>query len=251
MFTRKSIFYFPLSITIFWIFTVVNAHGQSLIVGIPSANVAHKNKLELTHESQFNWWQGDLKWNSFNFLCYGLNDRTELTLSFNNLSSPASGNLTLGAGFKHIFPIFKASPRAELKLTVGSNALISVQNRGVGGWVYSHVSGRLPGLRTRLTGGLSYGTEQAFGFRSIRSSFTGAEMVQPLRPLCVIAGIEQPIVGHLSLIADWFSGTHDLAAFIAAAQYDTPRITYIAGFKRANNPNSGVNSLIIEMMYRF
>ncbi len=239
-----------LSLTFLSINAPTLLRAQSLIVGIPSANVAHKGKLELTHESQFNWWEGNLKWNSFNFLCYGLNDRTELTVSFNNLSSPASGNLTLGAGFKHIVPLGVAA-RNELKLTVGSNALISVQNRGVGGWVYSHLSGRVPATRTRLTGGLSYGTEQAFGFRTTRSGLNGADIIKPLRPLSVIVGIEQPIVGHFSLIADWFSGTHDLAAVIAAAQYETPRITYIAGYKRTNDQTNGANAIIVELMFRF
>lgn len=227
--------------------TCVNpALAQSLIAGIPNAGVAHKGQFEMTHESQFNWWEGDLKWTSFNFWCYGVNDRTELTVTVNNLASPGSGNLTAGAGFKHLIPLLAFQPRHELKLTVGTNALVSLQGRGMGFWSYSHLSGRLPGLRTRLTGGISYGTEQAFGFRP-----AGPTETAPLRPLCFMGGVEQPITGSLSVIADWFSGTHDLAALITALQFDTKRVTYIAGYKRANNTNSGVSALIIEVMYRF
>ena len=228
------------------------ATAQSLIAGIPNAAVAHKGHLEFTHESQFNWWEKDFKWNSFNFICYGLNDRTEVTVAFNNLSSPASNNLTLGVGFKHLFPILpKTLPARELKFTFGTNALVSIDGRGLGFWSYGHLSGRLPLLRTRLTAGVSYGTEQAFGFRSFQQQTGGPVEIRGLRPFAFMGGVEQPLVGHLSLIADWFSGTHDLAALIVAGQYDAKHITYIAGFKRANNLNSGTNALIVELMFRF
>lgn len=239
-----------------------SASAQSLIAGIPNASVAHKGHLEMTHESQLNWWDGDVKWTSFNFWCYGINNRTELTVTFNNLAVPGSGNLTAGVGFKHLVPLLPARPRHELKLTVGTNALVSLQGRGLGFWSYGHLSGRLPVLRTRLTGGLSYGTEQAFGFRRVGltdptaprpSGLSGAEpaALRPLRPLSFIGGVEQPLVGPVSFIADWFSGSHDLAALITALQLDTHKVTYIAGYKRANNANSGVNALIVEVMYRF
>ncbi len=232
-------------------FIGVTARAQSLIAGIPNASVAHKGHFEMTHESQFNWWDGDLKWTSFNFWCYGVNDRTELTVTFNNLSVPGSGNLTAGAGFKHLIPLAPSLAAQEFKLTVGANALFSLQGRGNGIWTYGHLSGRIPGLRTRLTGGVSYGTEQAFGFRAGRMGGVGPETIRPLRPVSFIGGIEQPVVGHLSVIADWFSGSHDLAALITALQYDTRNITYIGGYKRANNPQSGVDALIIEVMFRF
>jgi hypothetical protein len=231
--------------------TLNPTNAQSLIAGIPNASVAHKGHFEMTHESQFNWWEGDLKWTSFNFWCYGVNDRTELTVTFNNLAVPGSGNLTAGVGFKHLIPLLPDHPKRELKLTVGTNALLSLQGRGAGFWSYSHLSGRLPVLRTRLTAGASYGTEQAFGFRYSKPDFAGRSELRPLRPLTFIGGIEQPLVGPVSLIADWFSGTHDLAALITALQVDTHKVTYIAGYKRANNRNSGVNALIIEVMYRF
>lgn len=228
------------------------ATAQSLIAGIPNASVAHKGHFEMTHESQFNWWENEFKWTSFNFWCYGVDERTELTVTFNNLASPGSGNLTAGVGFKRLVPLLPSRAQHELKLTVGTNALFSLQGRGLGFWSYGHLSGRLP----RLTAGLSYGTEQAFGFRTVSRptigpAATGKDELRPLRPLSLIAGLEQPLVGRLSFIADWFSGTHDLAALITALQYDTHRVTYITGFKRANNPSSGVNALIIEVMYRF
>lgn len=34
-----------------------------------------------------------------------------------------------------------------------------------------------------------------------------------------------------------------------ALQLDTQKVTYIAGYKRANNANSAVNALSMEVMY--
>jgi hypothetical protein len=53
--------------------------AQSLIVGIPSADVAEKHHLEITHETQWNFWGQTSKWNSFNFACFGLGNGLEIT----------------------------------------------------------------------------------------------------------------------------------------------------------------------------
>ena len=70
-------------------------HGsfsQSLIVGIPSIDVAEPHHLEVTHETQLNFWERPAKWNSFNFACYGLGSNAELTTTLNNLSNDGSEN---------------------------------------------------------------------------------------------------------------------------------------------------------------
>jgi hypothetical protein len=64
----------------------------------------------------------------------------------------------------------------------------------------------------------------------------------------VLIGFEQPLTKHLSLIADWYSGTHALAAVIPAFQYDIGHNVLILGYKIANNIESGNNALIVEFM---
>jgi hypothetical protein len=60
-------------------------------------------------------------------------------------------------------------------------------------------------------------------------------------------GFEQPLTKHISLIGDWFSGTHDLAAFIPAMQIDIKKHVLIFGYKFPN-PNTGSHAFILEFM---
>ncbi len=52
----------------------VGMGGQSLIVGIPSTNVAPKREFALAHESQGNVFESGGYWNSFTFATYCLGD---------------------------------------------------------------------------------------------------------------------------------------------------------------------------------
>jgi hypothetical protein len=223
------------------------ASAQSLIVGIPSADVAEEHHLEITHESQWNFWENGLKWNSFNFACYGVGHNLELTAALNNLNNEGSSNLALGLGAKKVFPILKGSTSLqEIKLTAGSNLLYSVNKKEPGIWIYSHASFRIPKVHTRLTLGGSYGTYQAFGFR--RFLVNGEQQLEPRDPFALMLGFEQPLTKHVSLIGDWFSGTHDLAAFIPAMQVDIKKHVLIFGYKFPN-PNTGNEALILEFMF--
>ncbi|MCU0626079.1 MAG: hypothetical protein MUF21_06270, partial [Gemmatimonadaceae bacterium] len=69
--------------------------AQSLIVGIPNAEVTRPGKWFGTHESQFAATDPRDGWNSFTFLTYGVGAHTELAVSYLNLASPASGNRTV------------------------------------------------------------------------------------------------------------------------------------------------------------
>jgi hypothetical protein len=222
------------------IFTSINA--QSLIVGIPSADVAEKNHLEITHESQI----GKSSWNSFNFACYGLGKGWELTSTLNNLNNQGSSNLALGLGFKKIIPLNNRSPKTEQKLILGTNMLYAFQRKDPGIWSYAMYSFRIPASQTRFTGGVTYGESQTFGFKYNRN--LTPMVLQENNRFEFLGGIEQPIAKGFSIIGDWYQGTHDLAAFIPAVQKDIGHHVLIVGYKIANNPSSGSNAFILEAM---
>ncbi|MDX2194490.1 MAG: hypothetical protein NW201_14185 [Gemmatimonadales bacterium] len=213
--------------------------AQSLIVGIPSASITEPGHFVLAHESQLNVWDGaNAYWNSFTFATYGIGARTELASSLYGLSNPGSGNLALGIGVKHSLPLLAPGrSRWEPTLTGGFMVPVSFSGRATGIWTYGMASARVPALRnTRLTGGISYGTEQIFGRR------VTAAMV----------GVEAPLSRRFSIFADWLSGTHDLAALIAAVGWQANRhFLLIIGPKIPNNAASGRPALIIEAAYDF
>lgn len=221
--------------------------AQSLIVGIPSADVVHKNHIEFTHETQTNFWESkNIRWNSFNFFTLGLGGKSEVTFSANNLNNENSPDLALGLGVKKYFPIFtKTHEKWDFRWTVGGNVLSFANRLNVGHWVYSHLSLRIPKLQTRLTGGLSHGTAQVFGFKRVMRN--DSMFSEPYTPLSVIAGIEQPITKNVSLIADWYSGTHSLGMFIPAVQVNWKRNIFIVGWKIPNDAND-YEALILEWM---
>ena len=238
------------SITLLLFFSIhFNSYSQSLIAGIPSADfVAHKD-VELTHETQWNFWNSPNKWNSFNFMCYGIGNNAELTLTINNLDNKTSKDLALGFGGKKVIDIFKNKHHLwEQKIVLGTNILYATQPNNFGIWSYALYSLRIPQLKTRLTGGISYGTSQIYGFRTKFIDNVKIETQTPNNIGTVLLGFEQPLTEHLSFIADWYSGTHALAAVISAIQYDIGNSVFILGYKIANNKESGSNALIFELM---
>lgn len=111
-------------------------------------------------------------------------------------------------------------------------AIFSLQGHGYGYWFYSHLSGRLPVLRTRLTLGASHASELLFE-----------------RELTVaMAAVEQPVIqDQLTLVAEWFSGKHDLGNFIYGLSYhpDHSRI-FVLGHKiPTSGPEFGANKMAI------
>lgn len=234
--------------------------AQSLLVGIPSADVAGFGHVEFTHESQWARKNNRLDWTSFNFLTYGVRKNTELALSVVNVASPGSQNVAIGFGYKTLVPISALDGRLvhETKLSVGQMGYASIgplraQAKPFGGWVYSHLSSRLVRTQTRLTAGVSYGTSHVFGFR-YASDYTGVEgeatAVTPRTPFCFIGGIEQPITKHVGFVMDWFSGSHEIAALIPAVQFTLGKQVVILGYKRANDRRAG-DALVTELMVHF
>jgi hypothetical protein len=214
----------------------MRAEAQSLIVGIPNAETTPRGRFAVTHESQALVFRGPAAWNSFSFITYGVRDHLEASVSLTNLAYPQYGDLVLGAGFKWVIPVLEHRlPDWELRLTVGQMSLFSLDRSAIGGWGYAHASARLPLLRTRLTAGVSYGSELLFGAGN--------------NPVSFMAGIEQPITPWLWLVADWYSGTHALGAFIPAVQFNIgERVALIFGFKRDNDRTAPRDGVIGEVM---
>jgi hypothetical protein len=212
------------------------AAAQSLIVGIPSAEVTPKGAWFFTHESQVKL-SDPAAWNTFQFLTYGPGFNTEIALSAVNFGRPRTGNRTIALGFKSVYEFeAKALHHWEAKLTGGAMLPVSVDGRGVGVWLYSSGSVRVPQVRTRITAGPTYGTPQLFGVEKIG----------------MMAGIEQPLGGifqrRVSLVADWYSGRHDLAALISGVQFNLPRdLIFIVGHKRPNRGAPGGEAVVFEV----
>jgi hypothetical protein len=221
--------------------------GQSLIVGIPSADVADFHHIEMTHETQWSFWNKPRKWTSFNFFCYGIGKNAELTLVFNNINSKGSDNLAIGVGGKKVFQLTNSSHPLEQKLTFGSNLLYSTNREKFGVWAYSHYSFRIPKIKSRITAGLNYGQSQIFGFRKTFDE-NNQIVLKERNQFTFIGGIEQPIYKNYSIVADWYSGTHDIAALIIGAQAEIRHNILILGYKIPNNKESGSQAIIIEFM---
>jgi hypothetical protein len=244
--------HYPRLLTYFLVFSLLlfncpNFFAQSLIVGIPSADAAPEGTLEFTHESQFYTEGKPRKWNSFNILCYGMGAETELTATLNNLNNLNNKDLAFGAGIKKIFKP-GGKTQADWRLTTGGNLLFSLRTNEIGGWAYSHISRRIPATKTRLTAGFSYGSHQQFGYRMRFPESSGMTVRENLTPLCFIGGIEQQLFGNWSFIADWYSGTHNLADFIPAIQYRLGHQIFIAGYKFPNPGSGGKSAIIFECM---
>lgn len=227
--------------------------AQSLILGVPSASIAERNSFEVTHESQVNAWDKEkVQWHSFNFVCYGLTKNIELTASFNNLNNLNDNHLASGIGFKVVKRIAKTTDLSIVKpkIIVGSNAVIGLAKPSLGAWAYTMGSIRLPNFNTRLTGGLSYGTEEMYGYRDRFDETTQTTYNQPIRTAAFCGGVEQPVTEDITLLADYYAGEHDLAALIMAVQYETENNVFILGYKKPNETQE-TDALVIEVMHRF
>lgn len=228
--------------------------AQSLIAGIPSADVAPEGKLIFTHESQINSWKYDkVKWNSFNFLCYGVSKNTEFTISFSNLSNSPVSHESIGIGFKKLIDL-KFLKLPESKFAFGQNVLFSLNQPTVGGWSYAMLSSRLPVIKSRLTAGVSYGSAELFGYDTITTQIGNEKIFEVKRrnPFSYMIGLEQPIIEkRLGIIADWFSGSHDLSALITGIQFEFNHLILISGYKFPNYEPVKNGAIIFEAMYEF
>ncbi|MBL8233207.1 MAG: hypothetical protein JNL98_32210 [Bryobacterales bacterium] len=199
---------------------------------MPSADITPKGKAFVMHETQFRSWQPGRFWAGTNFFCYGLGRATEFAVTNYNAGTPLQPNVATGIGFKSSPQFWKESkPDLELKLTGGQMAVLNHRGSGLGSFSYSHVSFRLPGAKTRLTGGGWAGTRQLF------KRNTGG----------VLAGIEHPIGKRWIVLSEWFSGRHDFGFFIPGILFHpTKRQIIVAGYKIANRAVNGKAGIVLE-----
>lgn len=208
--------------------------AQQTIYNVPSADILEKRHVFLEHESQFRGWAPGRYWYGTHYFSYGLGHQVELDATLYNLSSPPSGNMTLGTGLKAGMAVLpRKFPRREIRLTGGSQLLVSLQGQGVGNWSYAHISGRVPRLNTRLTAGVSAGTSQLFGRSTVH----------------FIGGVEQPLTKRISLLADWYSGRHSIGFLTSGFSVALPRQTALfVGYQVPNNRNvAGGQGFTIEL----
>lgn len=210
--------------------------AQSLIVSIPSTDVTREGISMIAHESQLNTWsKSTASWNSFTFATRGVGYNIELAATMFGLSSPGSGNVALAVGYKHRLPLAPSSTW-EPTLAWGQMLPISLSDQGLGNWTYGVTSFRLPLTKTRWSGGVSYGTKQIFGRTA----------------LSAMVGVEQPIYRGFSLIADWFSGGHDLGALVVGNQINVSHsLVVISGYKIPNRRSNSSSAVLVEVTYEF
>ena len=131
---------------------------------------------------------------------------------------------------------------------MGGNVLYAnKQARPWGYWFYSGASIRLPIFKTRLTLGGSNGSEEIFGFRRFNRS-DGSQLKEPIRPLSLMLGLEQPITKNLTFIIDYFGGEHELGATMPGVQYKRGHNLFIVGYKIPNYERLASDALILEVM---
>lgn len=210
--------------------------AMQTIFNVPSADVTEKGHVFVQEEAQFRGWNPDAFYLGTTYGAYGIGHNTEIDTTLYNVGAPATQNISIGAGFKSCIPIPGLKdkfPEREFKLTVGSQLLFGLEGNGVGNWTYTHLSGRLPVTKTRLTAGISYGTKQVFGQETT----------------AFIAGVEQPVTKKLTLISDWYSGNEHWSGYlITGFSYAFPKNTTLyAGYQIPNSPQVGASGFCIEL----
>ena len=223
-------------LTILFAELAIKAYAQQTVFNVPSADVTPEGHLFLQHESQFRPYNPHSFWLGTHYTAVGIGHNTELDATLFNVSTPRSNNITLGLGFKSAMPVAglkEKFPEREIKLTVGSEVLVSLEGEGVGNWSYAHLSGRLPKLNTRVTAGISAGTKQVFGKNTVD----------------FIAAVEQPVTKKLCIIGDWYSGHDNFTGFlIVGVSYKLPKDSAVyAGFQFPNSTSNGHSGFVIEV----
>lgn len=226
----RTISLFLLSVC--YIFSV-NAYAQQAIVNMPSADITPEGKHFLMHETQVRPNNPGRYWYATNFYCYGLGSNTELAITTYNTGTPVAPNENIGIGFKKAIPLFEDRyAEREIKLTVGQMLTYNLRNGGMGSFTYAHTSFRLPKTGTRLTGGVSAGTEALFKKNTVH----------------FITGVEHPLIDKkLYVIGEWFSGQHDFGAFTPGILYHpTKNQVVVVGYKIPNSKENGRSGFVVE-----
>lgn len=228
------------------------ASAQQAIITMPAADTTEERQLFLMHETQARFWGPSTSsstspstapstspstlspyWTGTYFLTYGVGSHTELALTLFDVGvdrrGQLYGNATLAAGFKTVVPLGGPALRSlELGLITGVMGLVSLRDRSVGAWGYVIPTIRLPRLRTRVSVGISYATEQLYG--------------EGYSQFSLAASVEQPVpipgTRGFSLVAEWFSGSHELSNLILGATWHLhPALILVLGWKIPTRDN--------------
>ena len=208
------------------VFIQTKASAQQTIFNVPSADVTEKRQLFLEHESQFSDDFGLFT----HYVAYGLGGHTALNLTLSGVGTKNVRDEILGIGSKTVFPLHKES---ETKFTAGYLIPISLNGNGVGGYAYTHLSRRLPKIKTRITSGIQVGT----------TILLGRDVVS------YIGGIEQPITKKFNLLLEYTSGKHPNALLIGGFSYILPvDWIFIVGYQVPNNRHVAKKGFVIEII---
>jgi hypothetical protein len=213
---------FAASACVWWGALASVTHAQQAIVSLPSADVTPAGHGFAMHESQVSPFGQSVGWAATHFLTLGVGHHTELALTmFSDFAPDPGARNTLAFGTKTALPLFEdvlGASDMELNLVLGAMGLWDLPRQTLGHWFYGLVALRLPLIQTRIAVGASHGSEALFGAQT----------------LCVLVSIEQPLlwIEGLTLVAEWFSGSHDLANLIVGfAYHPTHELIFVAGWK--------------------
>jgi hypothetical protein len=206
--------------------------GQQAIVNMPSADITPRRQVFLMHEMQTRFREPGRFWLGTNFLAVGVGRNTELAVTTYNHGWPHVPNAAIGVGFKSGIPLFEQThAEREIRVTVGKMMIFSTTGRGVGSFSYSHGSFRLPGSGTRITAGISGGTDELFKRDTVH--FIGA--------------IEHKFGKKWMVTTEWFSGRHDFGFLTPGVAYHpTPRTVVVLGYKIPNHASNGKSGIVFE-----
>jgi hypothetical protein len=248
-----------------------SAGAQQTIINVPSVDQTPRGRVFFLHESQVRDWGGESYWQTTHFLTYGLTRRVELAATVYNVGTPLKRAANVGVGWKAALPLAErggrgprhapphapphgpdlAPPHApgwrrwEPTLGAGQMVPVSLRGEGAGLWSYAQASVRLPGLGTRLTGGVSNGPPNLFGRHT--THFIGS-YEQPLGAVARrLPGRLGAAVGHMSLLGEWWSGRHELADFVPGVNYHHRKLVVILGYKLGNAPGTRGDGVIVEI----
>jgi hypothetical protein len=210
----------------------VEARGQQAIINMPSADITPRGQVFLMHETQVRGWEPGRYWYGTNFMTYGVGKNTELALTTYNHGGPRTPNAAVGLGFKTGIPLFRKSlAEREVQLTVGNMMILSTTGRGIGNFSYGHGSLRLPRTGTRVTAGISGGTDELFKKDTVH--FIGA--------------VEHKLNKRWMVTAEWFSGRHDFGFFTPGVLFHpTPETVFVVGYKIPNHRSNGKAGFVVE-----
>lgn len=212
--------------------TPADATAQQTIINVPSVDQTPKGQFFALHESATRPGGEGAYWLSTNFLTYGVTSGLEAAVTAYNLGSYAAPNSAIGVGWKGARRVLPSRlPAWELTLGAGQMLQTNLRGGGVGLWSYGQASLRIPGAGLRLMGGVSAGPRQLFGVNTVH----------------FIGSAEWPVASHVNLLAEWFSGRHDLADFVPGVSWHGGKTLVVLGWKFSNAPGTAGDGLIVEV----